>query len=90
MKQPRSPSRLQEAWLAAAFGGPAYVGADPAELYTSLAAAKGLNASHLDVLEVHLVGAMQELGMPEECVEAAAAVVADQRRLWCAPLSTSQ
>lgn len=77
----------QEAWLAAAFGGPlsAARSSDLAELYNGLAAGKGFNPSHLDVLAQHTLAAMEELGMDAGMRGAAAAALANQRRLWCPP-----
>lgn len=66
LPSPRAPpALLQEAWLAAALGGPAYSGPDPAALFSSLASGKGLKAEHLDLMAAHLADAMQHLGMPQ-------------------------
>lgn len=59
----------QKSFLTYAFGGPNhYTGRDMRNAHAHLVA-RGLNATHFDVVAGHLQGTLEELGAPQELVQ---------------------
>lgn len=71
--------RSQSAFVKMAFGGPNhYTGKGMRNAHAPLVA-KGLNDSHFDAVAGHLVGAMQELDVPQPLIDEAIAIVETTR-----------
>ena len=69
----------QKAFLTMAFGGPHnYTGKDMREGHAHLVA-KGLNDSHFDAVMENLGATLQELNVPDELIQEAAAIAESTR-----------
>ena len=73
----------QVGFVSMAFGsGKKYTGQDMAKTHEVMIRDKGLGLVHFDAVAAHLSAAMQQLGVPEELVNEAAAIVMTTRPIF--------